>query len=835
MIELCTFPLILFFIVIVLLIFSLQLKSFKDSVKREIEILRKDIIKIKEKIEKIYPELKEELKEPEAKIEIGKLGKEIIPADIRIQKKEEKKVFERLSANIFIWIGALSFVLASAFLIKYSIEKGLISPSVRVLMGIFFGLVLLLLGEFIQKRSRKVGDGISAGGIGVLYLSLYSTVSIYHLIPPALGFFLMAIVTAIAVLLSFFRSPVIAILGLLGGFLTPILIRFEEPRPENVFPFIIILQIALGMVALKRNWFYLLFLSLLGGFLWSFFWLILFFEKPHFLWVGFYAIISSAFFNLFFAKKELASKTQYVYLGKASVVSSFIILSMLTKISNFELKEWIFFSFVLTATLIISRLKIQYSNLAYISLAFVLFLLFLWKPVLQLDINRYLLTCLFYSSLFIFLPWIFMLIWKSEKEEQWALLSSISSILFFLLAYYKAYELKGFHWGIVTLILSFLFSFFTLISFKIFDKKVVSIFAISASLFLSLTVPLELKREWIAVAWAMEIPAIIFISDWLKIPKIKGFLIILTIFVMFRLLNPFVLEYPIGDMVIFNWITYGFGIPILSMALSAWKAYRMKDKSLSELWQGCTIFLFFVYITLQIRQAFHPGKVISRNFFIEEWGVISIFWLLLAISLILLHRKLGIRSLIISSKWIIIATIIQSLFCQIIFYNPMIYCSSVGSIPIINKLIILYLLPSFLFAIAGKEMERKGRKTLPYFCYSFSLLLLFLFVTLEVRQIYRGEFIYSGKATLAEKYTYSIAWILMGILLVIIGIIRRSDILRYSSLVVMVISIFKVFLYDSLALKDLYRILSFVGLGVSLFLLAYLYHNVVFKRENGDF
>ncbi len=74
----------------------------------------------------------------------------------------------------------------------------------------------------------------------------------------------------------------------------------------------------------------------------------------------------------------------------------------------------------------------------------------------------------------------------------------------------------------------------------------------------------------------------------------------------------------------------------------------------------------------------------------------------------------------------------------------------------------------------------------------------------------------------------------MGITLVIIGIIRKSDILRYSSLIVMVISIFKVFLYDSLALKDVYRILSFFGLGVSLFLLAYLYHNVVFKKEDDD-
>jgi uncharacterized membrane protein len=47
----------------------------------------------------------------------------------------------------------------------------------------------------------------------------------------------------------------------------------------------------------------------------------------------------------------------------------------------------------------------------------------------------------------------------------------------------------------------------------------------------------------------------------------------------------------------------------------------------------------------------------------------------------------------------------------------------------------------------------------------------------------------------------------------------------------MLLAVGKVFLYDTSTLSDLYRVLSFFGLGVALLLLAWLYQRFVFRTK----
>jgi uncharacterized membrane protein len=111
-----------------------------------------------------------------------------------------------------------------------------------------------------------------------------------------------------------------------------------------------------------------------------------------------------------------------------------------------------------------------------------------------------------------------------------------------------------------------------------------------------------------------------------------------------------------------------------------------------------------------------------------------------------------------------------------------------------------------------------------------ALLLLFLLVTLEVRQAFRGPFLDAGPAAHGEQYAYSAAWVLLGTGLLVAAITRHgSRPLRVASLLVMALAVAKVFLYDTAHLTDLYRVLSFLGLGLSLLLLAWIYQRYVFR------
>jgi uncharacterized membrane protein len=98
-------------------------------------------------------------------------------------------------------------------------------------------------------------------------------------------------------------------------------------------------------------------------------------------------------------------------------------------------------------------------------------------------------------------------------------------------------------------------------------------------------------------------------------------------------------------------------------------------------------------------------------------------------------------------------------------------------------------------------------------------------------QAFQGTHLDTGTASNAEQWAYSISWIGLGLALLAFGILGRSQLARFASLALMFLAVGKVFLYDMAALQDFYRILSFLGLGASLMLLAGLYQRFVFRAE----
>jgi uncharacterized membrane protein len=89
----------------------------------------------------------------------------------------------------------------------------------------------------------------------------------------------------------------------------------------------------------------------------------------------------------------------------------------------------------------------------------------------------------------------------------------------------------------------------------------------------------------------------------------------------------------------------------------------------------------------------------------------------------------------------------------------------------------------------------------------------------------------SGPTTGLEQYTYSIAWLMFGVVLLGIGILFNSQRARLASAAVIALTIGKAFLIDVWTLTGIYRSLSFMGLGVVLITIAWLYQRVLFRRQ----
>ncbi|GAB4135885.1 MAG: hypothetical protein Kow0040_21520 [Thermogutta sp.] len=202
-----------------------------------------------------------------------------------------------IAANWLLRIGMLILVLGIAFFLKYSIDRGWIGPFERVLLGTATGLAMVTAGSFLLGgRYRLLAHGLQGGGIVVLYLSVFAAAVFLKLIDPVpVGFALMTCVTALACFLALaFGSPLTAVIGIAGGYATPILLPSEDVQFIALYTYLTILGVGVLGISVRRNWpqlnvlsflgtYFLATVSLVSGYSADWYWIILFFLTVFFL------------------------------------------------------------------------------------------------------------------------------------------------------------------------------------------------------------------------------------------------------------------------------------------------------------------------------------------------------------------------------------------------------------------------------------------------------------------------------------------------------------------------------------------------------------------------
>lgn len=152
--------------------------------------------------------------------------------------------------------------------LRYSIDNGLIGPAGRVGLSLLAGAVMIGGGlPLLKKQYHLSGQGLIGGGIGILYFGLYASSSMYHLLDPGLVFGLMALVTVTVGLIAVrFDSLLIAVLGLLGGFGTPVMLSTGHNNLPGLCTYIALLLVGALWVSGRRHWPILHALAMLGGY-----------------------------------------------------------------------------------------------------------------------------------------------------------------------------------------------------------------------------------------------------------------------------------------------------------------------------------------------------------------------------------------------------------------------------------------------------------------------------------------------------------------------------------------------------------------------------------------
>jgi uncharacterized membrane protein len=216
-----------------------------------------------------------------------------------------------MGVKLAAWLGGVALFFALAFLIKYSFEHDLVPPSVRVGLGFVAGLALVVGGIQLTGRNYAVtGQTLSATGFVTLYAVTFSAHSIYHF--PAfntvVSMVVMVLITAGAfILANAQRAHVIAILGLLGGFLTPVLLSTGRDNAAGLFLYIAMLNLGLIAIAARRDWTYLVALGAIGTAALQFAWFETHFNPSK---LGTLVVVCSGFVALFGAAHAWLARLQ---------------------------------------------------------------------------------------------------------------------------------------------------------------------------------------------------------------------------------------------------------------------------------------------------------------------------------------------------------------------------------------------------------------------------------------------------------------------------------------------------------------------------------------------
>jgi uncharacterized membrane protein len=776
---------------------------------------------------------------------------------------------ETLTSRWLVWLGGATLALGGAFLVKYTIDEGLLGPTARVILGVGLGLAFLVAGEWLRRRPLEralaevdpsyVPPAITAAGIFTLFASIYAAYQLYHLLSPLVAFLSLAGVAALAVALSLLQGPFMALLGLAGGFVTPLLVSTDQPSAVALFTYL--LALIAGSLAVVRymGWRWLAWVTLGGAALWPLIWFTSVWRPGEGTVLGIYLLAVFALFvfvrfrapdeapdelGVLFRLDALAPSERIAWAAGAAVaVLGFILVRM----DGYGTQSIVVLGVLCALFLAVARREAVFDDFPVMAAVLAASVLATWHmpriiaerphqyvgiPIVPPELAQFASVSATLAALFGIGA--FVVMWGARRPALWASVSAATPVVLLAIAYWrvKSFELD-LAWAVVALGLAAVNLIIAERVSRYRDKAgmngALGAFAVATVAALSLAVTMSLGQAWLTVALAVQLPAIAWIEGQLRLPALRGVMAVLAFAVLIRLVfNHNILDYAMGRYPGVNWLLYGYGIPSIAFYAAARLLRRSKDDWIVALLEAGALVFLVLLISLEIRHLMADGPLDARRYGLAEQSLQSISWA--AIALVLYLREEPEGRAVLKWGWRILAglAVAQVLAWQVLVFNPLFTREAVGSVPVFNILLLAYGAPAVFAALFAARARRRGDAGLANWAGVLALFLAFVLLSLEIRHAFHGTQLSRGVTTDGEWYAYSAGWLIYAAVLLGLGIWRGAAGLRYASLAIVMLTVLKVFAFDMSALTGIFRALSFLGLGLTLIGLGYFYRRFVF-------
>jgi uncharacterized membrane protein len=782
----------------------------------------------------------------------------------------------RLAGRWSVWVGGIALAFAGVFAVKYSIEQGLVSPAVRLTLAALFGLVLIAAGEWVRRRTTPLVQSafqnalipgvLTAAGSLTLLGAVFVAHAVYGYFGPGVAFFLLAVVSLATLALALIHGQGLAGLGLLASFATPLMVDSDAPSPWFLFGFLSIVWLASAAASRMRNWRVSPALANAGLSLWCLghtvffpletmvapaFAMLVMIAGTAFVWPGPKAQQPS----LAGAKRTPWELYLFPSQGAAILIASLGILSnVMAMLSAGVIKdsaEWVSAALILGLALLGAARK-------YGAYATILSALTAFGAIRAMAENAVSTTidaagesyhAPFEPNLVIGFAFGFGLIFVLVGGAvNWRLGERLlpRSILWSGVAAITPLSLAG-------------LSYFFLGNYA-FDPShgayglFLAIFHLAVALRLGSPASngrYHINRDlWAAASWASLLFALVMLTEgaattlgaaligfgYLLGQRVKPWPILpwamaaSAIFVAGRIAwQPTIVgASQLGRTPVFNALLIGYGGPALLLIISAWMMRKSADIRLRSVLEALASLFTLLTLGVLVRHAMNGGVLDSSVPTLSEQAIYTL--LTIGASATLMTLDLRQPSIVFRTGSMAVGYIsmLSVLSAHFIGLNPYFTGESTGKIPVFNLLFLAYLLPGLAYGAAAHYA--RTRRPLHYVM-ALALTgsaLLFAYVTLSVRRIYHGADISEWKGFLQpELYTYSAVWLALAAALLVIGYRFRAKSIRLASAGLMLVVVLKVFLIDMANLEGLFRVLSFVGLGVVLIAIGRFYQTIL--------
>ncbi|HYM31204.1 MAG TPA: DUF2339 domain-containing protein [Candidatus Cybelea sp.] len=763
---------------------------------------------------------------------------------------------ERLGGRISVWVGAVALVLAGGFLVKYSLDRNLLSPEIRVILGLIFGLALLGGGEWMRPRASQPASGLAAAGIGVLYGVFLAATRVYDLLTPTGGFFALALTTVAAVGLALRHGQLVGFIGLIGGFATPVLVGAKESSAILLFLYLAALEVGIAAIARRRGWIALLATAAVAGFGWAAVWLA-FDDKPdERIWLSIYVLASAAIYVTAvglpgWRRAFIASVADWP-VAVAAVVAAAALQAFVLRRSGWVAGDWVLLMAPCVAAALLDRFDRRYRHFGWFGVAFPLAVLAFWPVGAGEDETwRHMATGIAIGGMLA--GGAIGLSHSSSQAGRWAAMSVLASAAAFIILWYRVATPGLVLWGVASLALAAVYLLLLLAQQRATPQwrtednflHAITAYAVGVTGFVSLAVPFEFTRVWIAVAWASEIAALAWLDNRLAPPDVRlpAFLselrrpypplrvvaALLLIATIAKLAHVTFLQFTqfTGEGVLWLWLLYGHGLPIVALTVASLWLLERRDDVFQRMIEWSAIWLAIYTAWFMVALLFRGPMVFIIPPELIEAGTECVVALALANGLAALGLRFPRRSIVLSAQAAAVAGIVVTYAWPFLWLNPALRHADVGTWPILNGLLWVYAAPAAVAGLFAWRALRFGSVWLLIATGGGALGLSFVWLVFEVRHWFHPESMERGGAGSGEQVAYSVACLLFGAAVMAGGVLRDMRVLRYVALGIITLAVFKVFLFDASALEGLYRVASFLGLGLCLIGLGFAYQRAV--------